>query len=286
MKKIIPLLTAIILLLSAFSAFATEYTIPVIGSNVPETTAVDTEYTIPKSDFEDRDIAVILNGEKVDFTDAEPVLYKDRSMLPLRRMCECFGAEVYYQECPNDIHLITLRRDLTLVTLINAEYFAVDTIVGGKWRFHKYNMTDSEDDYVSIFFNDENGKAVIDPEPIMLNDRTLVPLRLFAEAFGATVGWDDATSTVFIEMPKAVYVRTPEQIEADTNYTYQDAIKYGTDFLKENGLSDDTISAVVCMVNNLYNVKGKIYAFDLTELTSEYKSIGFYADGSHTAFKK
>ncbi len=44
-----------------------------------------------------------------------------------------------------------------------------------------------------------NGKE-IDTQPVLINDRTYVPLRSFFEEIGATVGWDGTTSTADITM--------------------------------------------------------------------------------------
>lgn len=47
-----------------------------------------------------------------------------------------------------------------------------------------------------------DGAAVtLDVPPTILNGSTLVPLRFFSEAFGATVGWDGASNTVWIRSP-------------------------------------------------------------------------------------
>ena len=48
-------------------------------------------------------------------------------------------------------------------------------------------------------------KTMVDPEnpevqPIVKDDRTLVPVRFIAESFGAEVGWDEATQTVTITL--------------------------------------------------------------------------------------
>jgi|GEM_PF-534307 len=40
--------------------------------------------------------------------------------------------------------------------------------------------------------------AALDAAPIIRNSRTMLPVRFVAEAFGATVGWDGATSTVSV----------------------------------------------------------------------------------------
>lgn len=47
---------------------------------------------------------------------------------------------------------------------------------------------------ITVLLNDE--KIEFDQQPIIKNDRTLVPLRAIFEAMGATVDWNDATKTV------------------------------------------------------------------------------------------
>ena len=43
-----------------------------------------------------------------------------------------------------------------------------------------------------------DGTVELDVAPEIINDRTMIPLRAVAEAFGAEVAWDDATKTVTI----------------------------------------------------------------------------------------
>lgn len=46
-----------------------------------------------------------------------------------------------------------------------------------------------------------NGQATkLDQPPILWLDRTMVPIRVIAEAFGATVTWDDQSQEVYIEL--------------------------------------------------------------------------------------
>ena len=40
----------------------------------------------------------------------------------------------------------------------------------------------------------------LDVQPVVLEDRTLVPVRFIAESFGAKVGWDGATETVTVQL--------------------------------------------------------------------------------------
>lgn len=53
---------------------------------------------------------------------------------------------------------------------------------------------DAATDVISIFINGE--LITPDSDPVMVNDRTLVPIRAVAEYLGYTVGWDEASQTV------------------------------------------------------------------------------------------
>lgn len=53
---------------------------------------------------------------------------------------------------------------------------------------------DAATDVISILINGD--KITPDSDPVMVNDRTLVPIRAVAEYLGYTVGWDEASQTV------------------------------------------------------------------------------------------
>ena len=57
---------------------------------------------------------------------------------------------------------------------------------------------DKEDDSIWVFVNDE--RVYFDVEPIIINNRTMVPMRAIFEALGAEVEWDDNTSTAIGEL--------------------------------------------------------------------------------------
>ena len=50
----------------------------------------------------------------------------------------------------------------------------------------------------SLNYFNENGKVEFDVEPIIINDRTMVPIRVISEILGFKVDWEDATKTVII----------------------------------------------------------------------------------------
>ena len=51
-------------------------------------------------------------------------------------------------------------------------------------------------------FSDSAQKVILDTPPIIVNNRTLVPLRAISEAFGSDVQWDGETKTVIIATKK------------------------------------------------------------------------------------
>lgn len=65
-------------------------------------------------------------------------------------------------------------------------YFSKDIL-------RQYNQTDR----ISVYVNDI--EVVFDQQPIIVNDRTLVPVRAIFEAMGAVVGWEEETGTVASE---------------------------------------------------------------------------------------
>ena len=66
-----------------------------------------------------------------------------------------------------------------------------------------------------IVIND--AKAVIDAAPIVENNRTFVPFRALAEAFGATVAYDEATQAVTAELNGVTVVMTIGSAEYTVN---------------------------------------------------------------------
>jgi len=97
-----------------------------------------------------------------------PVTKNDRTLLPIRAVVETFDAYVIWDETENKI---TITRDEVSIEL---------------W----VNSTTAK----------VNGKKVIlDVAPVIINERTFMPLRFIAESLGLTVGWNGTNQTVTIE---------------------------------------------------------------------------------------
>lgn len=116
---------------------------------------------------EDRAISVHLNGNPVSF-DVQPVVVNDRTMVPVRAVLEAMGATVSWQSATNAVYAETLHHG-QLRHVIGTQVFTLDGIT--------HNM---------------------DNPSISRQERTLVPIRFFAEALGHSVAWSDSIWGVVI----------------------------------------------------------------------------------------
>ena len=167
---------------------------------IPENTEeallkLDTEYLfdISKIDIikEDKlvgrpnsEIAVKFNDEWITF-DVEPTLMNDRTMVPFRAIFEALGCTVSWND---DTQTASGTRNGVKISLPIGEKVA-----------------------------NVNGKGqALDQPAVVVNDRTLVPLRFVSEALNADVEWDGDSNTVFI------YAIIPKETVLITSDSYTD----------------------------------------------------------------
>ncbi len=111
-------------------------------------------------------ITVTVNGKPIDF-DQSPTIMDGRTLVPIRAIFEILGATVDWN---GETQTVTSKKESTSITL----------------------TIDSKTMY-------KNGKAVmLDVPAQLIGNRTLVPARAVAEAFGCNVDWDNDTKTVII----------------------------------------------------------------------------------------
>ncbi len=133
--------------------------LPVAGERKPSTSK-------PASTQTSNDISVKLNGSAIKF-DVAPQIMNDRTMVPMRAIFEAMGATVDWDQ---DTRTITSVKGDTTISM----------------------AIDDPSMYV-------NGNAVtLDSAPVIVDDRTLVPVRAIAESFGSEVEWKADTKTVEI----------------------------------------------------------------------------------------
>lgn len=94
----------------------------------------------------------------------------NRTLVPLRFIAETFGATVNWDEGSKTVTITLNHKEIKLQ-------------IGNS----------------TAYINGE--EETLDQPPVIINSRTMVPLRFIAEAFGATVDWDDTTQTILITYP-------------------------------------------------------------------------------------
>lgn len=112
------------------------------------------------------DIKVEIDGDRVYF-DQEPLLYNNRTMVPMRKIFEDLGAKVTWDEDTQTA--IGRKGDRT-----------VRVTIGQK----------------TMYVN--NTRIELDTPPFVLSGRTLVPARAIAEGLGCEVDWNDGYNLVSI----------------------------------------------------------------------------------------
>ena len=117
-------------------------------------------------------VDVKVNGESIT-TDTEPVVIEDRAMVPLRAICESLNCDVAWNQETKGIvfykddHIYCMWIDLDTA-------FDISPCIQGHYT--------------------------MDVTPRVINDRTMVPLRAFAELLGAEVSWEQETLTASVNL--------------------------------------------------------------------------------------
>lgn len=136
-------------------------------------------------------ITVTLDGKAIDF-DVQPQIIDERTMVPLRAIFEALGAEVGWEQETETVTAV--KGDTTIVMTIGSDVFYV------------------------------NQKPVeLDVAPVIIDERTLVPVRAIAESFGLKVDWNGDAQTVIInsaadKAANAAYTKLIDSIKSMAVY--------------------------------------------------------------------
>lgn len=120
----------------------------------------------PVQDAQAKDVTVIVNGETLSF-DAPPQIVQDRVLVPMRAIFEKLGAGVLWD---GDTQTVTANKGGTEISLT----------IGKETASVNYNL------------------VPLDVPAMIVNDRTMVPLRFISESMGASVDWNAANYQVII----------------------------------------------------------------------------------------
>jgi len=142
-------------------------------------------------------LRVVVNGDKVDFPDAQPFIDENgRTQVPVRFVSEALGAEVGWNGEAKEV-TVELNSRKVVLTIDKKDY---------KINNQSYQM---------------------DTVALLLESRTFVPIRFVSEALGAEVGWDEKVKTVYINLdPNASPEPLPTAEPQAGNVSYYDGIAF------------------------------------------------------------
>ncbi len=128
-------------------------------------------------------VTVVINGQELS-SDQPAVIIDGRTMVPMRAIGEALNVVVNWE---SDTKTVVFSKDGTTASMI----------VGSKALI----VTDGSSTHT----------VSIDSPAVIINSRTLVPVRFISENFGATVDWNNSSRTVTIT--GAVEEEKPETID-------------------------------------------------------------------------
>ena len=139
--------------------------------------------------FASQEISLVINDKKVQ-CEVPPIIVSDRTLVPVRVLFEYYDAKVSWNESLRQVMVISG----TTVMIFNI---------------------DSKIMYL-------NGAVhTLDAAPIIVNDRTLVPVRFISAKLGYVVKWDEKSRTVSVTKPKetssSVSMTKPTEKEEDNS---------------------------------------------------------------------
>lgn len=170
-------------------------------------------------------IKVILDGKEIKF-DVPPQIIKNRTMVPLRAIFEALGASVDWDEHTRTV--VSVKGDIRVSLTVK---------------------------YTRIDINGEN--INLDCAPLIVDGRTLVPVRAVSEAFKTKVDWIESERTVLITT-KDYESTKPKENNTNNNQSsdvsvYEDS-KVKINYLRvEKSKYDDEEVKVYCEVKNKTN---------------------------------
>lgn len=116
------------------------------------------------------EITVNVNGVKVEM-DQQPVIENGRTLVPLRAVAEALGCTVAWDD------------NTKTASFTQGDVIAIVTV---------------GENYIIVGDGVYNERMPVDTPAVIVNSRTMIPLRALSEGFGYDVEWDGATRTVNI----------------------------------------------------------------------------------------
>ena len=187
--------------------------------------------------FAEESIKVTIDGKTL-FFDTNPINDRGRIIVPLRRIFEELNAEVSWD---GETQTAISKKDRTTVLV--------------------------QIDNTEMKINDET--KILDVPAQLINNRTLVPTRAVAEAFGCDVSWDGENQTVIIKTPDFLEKEVSKKdYESEAGFKISYFEKYAISETEDMGLTIGT-EKDLCMLS--FNAEAKSPKIPTYEMLLENK---------------
>ena len=144
-------------------------------SGLPTAEVMSDGFETPiENNYFSNQINVTVNGQKVDFPDVQPIILNHRTYVPVRFVAENMEADVEWFD-EGQKAMLTLSGVLLELTIGSKQLM----------RYENENIVSS---------------IQMDVEPLLIDGRTMLPIRFVAEDFGYSVEWIEDTQTVQITL--------------------------------------------------------------------------------------
>jgi pimeloyl-ACP methyl ester carboxylesterase len=149
---------------------------------------------------------ITVNGreEPIDENGTVPLIQNGRTLLPVRAVVEAMGGVVEWDSATQT------------VTLTHGGN-AIRMVIGS----------------ATLYLNE--APQTMDVAPVIINSRTMLPIRFIAEGFGYEVGWDGATQTVTLTGPDGGENEPVEYAEREISVDNNGANIYGVAYVPDTG---------------------------------------------------
>lgn len=142
---------------------------------------------------------ITINNESknIDDNNTAPTIINGRTFIPIRALMEAFNGEVQWDNA---------TRTATLTYNNNEVKLTVDS--------------------TTAYFN--NNSVTLDVAPVIINGRTMLPVRFVAESFGFNVNWNSENRTITISNTKETSTEETSAIIEETTAVAENATKTGS----------------------------------------------------------
>ncbi|WP_312700849.1 copper amine oxidase N-terminal domain-containing protein [Sedimentibacter sp.] len=185
------------------------------------------------------DIRIYVDNVELE-TDVAPVIINNRTLVPVRVISEAAACGVQWD---GEQRMISISAPYLVQPLM---YMYIDNPVVGIYEYNAETMETAVDE------------VTIDAAPVIINGRTMVPLRFIAETIGFEVEWN--------ETERAIYLKSGEELIKvrgyDENTQFPTYVEYVEEYVIEGDPGENITARTAALILALDTLPGKFHDID------------------------